>query len=124
MARIRLTPNLRPSVINLVMVDDLVYFYNSEMSWKNNLVARLCSGESQWTYCPHTHTQEQLWDNFKYILEQNNKARLNDIPLSESEFAKIKNEFSHDSFVVSLRDIRGLAQKPSSTASRMALFSW
>ena len=124
MARIRLTPDLRPSVINPVMADDLVYFYNSEMSWKNNLVARLCSGEPQWIYCHHIHTQEQLWENFKYILEQNNKARLNDIPLSESEFAKIKNDFSHDSFVVSLRAIRGLAQKPLSTASRMAHFRW
>lgn len=31
-------------------------------------------------------------------MEQNNKAKLNDIPLSESEFAKIKNDLSHASF--------------------------
>ncbi|MFQ6929587.1 MAG: hypothetical protein ACLRR3_00035 [Eubacterium sp.] len=37
--------------------------------------------------------------NFKYILEQNNKAKLNDTPLSESiEFAKVKNDLSHASF--------------------------
>ena len=31
-------------------------------------------------------------------MEQNNKAKLGDIPLSESEFAKIKNDLSHASF--------------------------
>jgi len=65
---------------------------------EQRLIDKLCSGESQWTYCPHIRTQEQLWENFKYILEQNNKARLNDIPLSDSEFAKIKNDLSHASF--------------------------
>ena len=39
-----------------------------------------------------------IWNNFKYILEQNNKAKLNDVPLSDSEFAKIKNDLSHASF--------------------------
>ena len=36
--------------------------------------------------------------NFKYILEQNNKAVLDGTALSESEFAKIKNDVSHASF--------------------------
>lgn len=62
------------------------------------LIEQLCAGGSQWTYRPDIRTQEQLWDNFKYILEQNNKAKLNDEPLSESEFAKIKNDISHASF--------------------------
>lgn len=65
---------------------------------EKRLIDQLCSGESQWTYRPDIKTEEQLWDNFKYILEQNNKAKLNDIPLSESEFAKIKNDLSHASF--------------------------
>ncbi|MDE6622467.1 MAG: HsdR family type I site-specific deoxyribonuclease, partial [Lachnospiraceae bacterium] len=50
------------------------------------------------TYRPDIKTEDQLWDNFKYILEQNNKAKLKDTPLSESEFAKIKNDLSHTSF--------------------------
>lgn len=65
---------------------------------ERRLIAQLCDEESQWTYRPDIKTEDQLWDNFKYILEQNNKAKLNDIPLSESEFAKIKNDVSHASF--------------------------
>lgn len=65
---------------------------------EKRLIDQLCSDESQWTYRPDIKTEEQLWANFKYILEQNNKAKLNDIPLSESEFAKIKNDLSHQSF--------------------------
>ena len=65
---------------------------------EKRLIDQLCCDESQWTYRSDIRTEEQLWDNFKYILEQNNKAKLNDIPLSESEFAKIKNDLSHASF--------------------------
>ena len=65
---------------------------------EKKLIDQLCYDESQWTHRPDIRTEEQLWDNFKYILEQNNKARLNDTPLSESEFAKIKNDLSHASF--------------------------
>jgi type I restriction enzyme R subunit len=65
---------------------------------EKRLIAQLCGGDSQWTYRPDIRTEEQLWSNFKYILEQNNKAKLNDQPLSESEFAKIKNDLSHASF--------------------------
>lgn len=65
---------------------------------EQQLIEQLCSGESQWTYRPDIKTEDQLWANFKYILEQNNKAKLNDTPLSESEFAKVKNDVSHASF--------------------------
>ena len=65
---------------------------------EKRLIDQLCCDESQWTYRPDIRTEDQLWDNFKYILEQNNKAKLNDIPLSASEFAKIKNDLSHASF--------------------------
>ena len=65
---------------------------------EKRLIDQLCSGESQWTYRPDLRTEEDLWKNFKYILEQNNKAKLDGNPLSESEFAKIKNDLSHASF--------------------------
>ena len=64
---------------------------------EKRLIDQLCRGESQWTYRPDLRTEEDLWMNFKYILEQNNKAKLDDVPLSESEFAKIKNDLSFDS---------------------------
>ncbi|MBE5864577.1 MAG: type I restriction endonuclease subunit R [Lachnospiraceae bacterium] len=65
---------------------------------EKRLIDQLCCEESQWTYRPDIRTEDQLWKNFKYILEQNNKAKLNDVPLSESEFAKVKNDLSHASF--------------------------
>lgn len=69
-----------------------------ESAIEKNLIDKLCHDKSQWTYRADIKTEEQLWNNFKYILEQNNKAKLNDVPLSESEFAKIKNDISHASF--------------------------
>lgn len=69
-----------------------------ESVMEKRLIDQLCCDESQWTYRPDIRTEEQLWNNFKYILEQNNKAKLNDVPLSDSEFAKIKNDLSHALF--------------------------
>ena len=65
---------------------------------EQRLIEQLCCDSSQWTYRPDITTEDQLWSNFKYILEQNNKAKLNDTPLSDTEFAKIKNDVSHASF--------------------------
>lgn len=65
---------------------------------EQRLIAQLTEGDSQWTYRPDIRNEEELWANFKYILEQNNKALLNDTPLSESEFAKVKNDVSHATF--------------------------
>ncbi len=65
---------------------------------EERLIKQLTNGESQWTYRPDLKTEDDLWENFKYILEQNNKAKLDDQPLSESEFAKVKNDLSHQSF--------------------------
>ena len=65
---------------------------------EQRLIDQLCSGNSQWTYKPDLHTEDDLWANFKYILEQYNKAKLNGNPLTDSEFDKIKNDVSHASF--------------------------
>ena len=65
---------------------------------EEKLIAELTNGESQWTYRPDIRTEDELWANFKYILEQNNKAALGGMPLSDSEFAKVKNDLSHASF--------------------------
>lgn len=65
---------------------------------EKRLIEQLVSGDSQWNYREDIKNEDELWANFKYILEQNNKAALNDTPLSESEFNKIKNDLSHASF--------------------------
>lgn len=69
-----------------------------ESQIEKKLIDQLCNGESQWTYRPDITNEEELWNNFKYILEQNNKAVLDGKPLSDSEFEKIKNDVSHASF--------------------------
>ena len=78
-----------------------------EKQIEQKFIEQLCSGESQWTYRPDITTEEKLWANFKYILEQNNKAVLNDTPLSDEEFAKIKNDVSHPSFYESAKWLVG-----------------
>ena len=65
---------------------------------EKRLIDQLCCEESQWTYRPDLKTEEDLWKNFKYILEQNNKDKLEGKPLSESEFNKVKNDISHATF--------------------------
>ena len=74
---------------------------------EKRLIEQLCNGDSQWTYRSDITTEEALWGNFKYILEQNNKAKLDDQPLSETEFAKIKNDLSHASFYDAARWLVG-----------------
>lgn len=69
-----------------------------ESNIEKKLIDQLSSGESQWTYRPDLHTEADLWNNFRYILEQNNKAKLNDDPLSDSEFEQVKNQLQFSSF--------------------------
>ena len=65
---------------------------------EEKLIDQLVYGESQWIYREDLKTEEDLWKNFKYILEQNNKDRLNGEPLSDAEFEQIKNQLQFSSF--------------------------
>ena len=58
---------------------------------EQKLIEQLIYGDSQWTYRPDLKTEADLWNNFKYILEQNNKDRLDGELLSDSEFEQVKN---------------------------------
>ena len=69
-----------------------------ESSIERKLIDQLCHGESQWTYRPDLRNEAALWDNFRHILEQNNKAKLNDVPLTDAEFEQVKNQISFSSF--------------------------
>ena len=60
---------------------------------EEKLIDQLVYGDSQWTYREDLKTEEDLWRNFKYILEQNNKDRLNGESLSDAEFEQVKNRF-------------------------------
>ena len=65
---------------------------------ENKLIEQLVYGDSQWNYRPDLKTEEELWSNFKYILEQNNKERLNGENLSDAEFEQVKNQLQFSSF--------------------------
>ena len=67
----------------------------SERMFENEVIDHLTQigGVKQWEYKKEIKTTEQLWDNFKRILEQNNQARL-DEPLSVTEFKQVRKLIS------------------------------
>ncbi len=65
---------------------------------EQKLIEQLVYGDSQWVYRKDLKTEQDLWANFKYILEQNNKERLNGKNLSDAEFEQIKNQLQFSSF--------------------------
>ena len=65
---------------------------------EEKLIDQLVYGKSQWTYRADLKTEADLWNNFKYILEQNNKERLNGQSLSDAEFEQVKNQLQFSSF--------------------------
>lgn len=69
-----------------------------ESTIERKLIEQLVYGESQWTYREDLKTEADLWANFKYILEQNNKDKLNGELLSDSEFEQVKNQLQFSSF--------------------------
>ena len=72
--------------------------FTAETVLEKNLINQLTSGISQWTYRDDITTEEQLWDNFREKLENNNKAILNDVPLTEKEFQQIQNQLNFPNF--------------------------
>lgn len=65
---------------------------------EQKLIEQLEYGDSQWTYRSDLKTEDDLWKNFRYILEQNNKDRLNGEALSDAEFEQVKNQLQFSSF--------------------------
>ena len=63
----------------------------SELAFENEIIDYLTNigGVKQWKYAQGIKTTDQLWQNFKHILEQNNQAKL-DNPLSTTEFNQVK----------------------------------
>lgn len=68
----------------------------SELNFEQEVIDYLAKigGVKQWEYKREIKTTEQLWHNFKLILEQNNQARLNQ-PLSITEFNQVKKIISN-----------------------------
>ena len=72
--------------------------FDDELKLEKDLINQLISGKSQWTYEPSIKTHEDLWNNFRKILETNNKSVLADHPLTDSEFRQIQNAMTFSSF--------------------------
>ena len=79
-----------------------------EAEIEQKLIEQLVYGDSQWTYRGDLKTEEDLWKNFRYILEQNNKDQLNGKPLSDTEFNQVKNQYS---FLLFIRQENGWLAK-------------
>ncbi len=84
--------------ITLIITKEAAKMPELEKIIEEKLIDQLVYGDSQWTYRKDLKTEEDLWKNFKYILEQNNKDRLNGESLSESEFEQVKNQLQFSSF--------------------------
>ncbi|MFC6176654.1 type I restriction endonuclease subunit R [Companilactobacillus huachuanensis] len=63
----------------------------NELAFESNLIDYLVNlgGTKQWDYLPEVKTTDDLWQNFKVIVEQHNQDRL-DGKLSDVEFKQIK----------------------------------
>lgn len=70
----------------------------AEQVMENTLIQQLISGHSQWVYRDDLHTEDELWQNFKNKLEQNNRDILGETPLTHQEFRQIKNQLTFGSF--------------------------
>lgn len=68
---------------------------NSELGFEQELISYLQemqkNAKKQWQYRPELKTLDDLWNNFRHILETNNRDKL-ERPLSENEFNQVKNE--------------------------------
>lgn len=82
----------------MIIIKEINKMPELEKIIEEKLIEQLAYGDSQWTYREDLKTEEDLWKNFKYILEQNNKDRLNGEPLSDIEFEQVKNQLQFSSF--------------------------
>ena len=84
--------------IQLYVVKEITNMAELEALIEQKLIDQLVYGDSQWTYRQDLKTEADLWNNFRYILEQNNKERLNGELLTDAEFDQVKNQLQFSSF--------------------------
>ena len=84
--------------IHIFITKETIIMPELEAIIEKKLIEQLVYGDSQWTYREDLKTEADLWKNFKYILEQNNKDRLNGKNLSDTEFEQVKNQLQFSSF--------------------------
>ena len=75
-----------------------------ELQMEDKLIQQLTRDESQWTLREDIKTEDDLWDNFFTILQNNNRAVLNGVPLTANEKASIKAQINHSTFFKAAQD--------------------
>lgn len=83
------------------------YRFTPELEMENNLIRQLIHGESQWTHRKDLRTEEDLWNNFREKLENNNKDVLGEHLLTEQEFHQIKNQLNFVNFYEAAKWLTG-----------------
>lgn len=65
-----------------------------ELAFEDELIEYLqhVGASRQWKYEEEIKTTNQLWANFRKILEQNNQDKLDGKPLSDTEFSQVKKQ--------------------------------
>ena len=81
--------------------------FTAEQVLEDNLIKKLVTGESQWTYREDLRTEDDLWRNFRQKLESNNKDILDGIPLTEQEFRQVQNQLNFPSFYAAAKWLAG-----------------
>ena len=79
-----------------------------ESEMESNLINELCSGVSQWTRREDIKNENDLWNNLREKLNRNNIDRLEGIPLTDGEMAKVK-EFLLDQCTSTYKAARWLS---------------
>ncbi|MDT2814541.1 HsdR family type I site-specific deoxyribonuclease [Vagococcus carniphilus] len=64
----------------------------NELEVEKRLIQVLGEGHNQWTYRPDLKSEADLWRNLRQKISQNNVAELDDVPLTDDEFERIKVE--------------------------------
>jgi len=63
-----------------------------EVDVERRLIEILGEGHNQWNYRPDLKSEEDLWQNLRQKITQNNLAELGDNPITDKEFDSIKTE--------------------------------
>lgn len=78
-----------------------------ELKMEDQLIKQLSQDESQWTFREDIKNEDDLWNNFFKILQNNNQAVLDDVPLTNNEKNVIKAKISHPTFFRAAQDFTG-----------------
>lgn len=66
--------------------------HRDESEIEKQLIEVLGEGHNQWNYRPDLKSEDDLWNNLRLKITQNNLSEIGEYPISDNEFDKIKTE--------------------------------